>query len=338
MIDLSPLASTARLLAQASLKPVQTDRFQPTGFPDLGPAAYTAADGTEMLLVESAQSMANRAEAACWDEAAGDWIAPLKGMPHVSVEVVSGNDVIGRTASVTEAHRLNSPYILNGEMGGKAFEETLLAATGHKSGQPLDRTRLVKAVFQFDPSSLLHGLFMSNVEDGRMRLTRAMSSFVEARGVRVAASGGVKNDRVNPSGDTAKGFGNVPFARTEFTANAITAYLNLDLQLLRSYALPDDALRLLVLVAVYKFRRLLRDHLRFRTACDLEATGISVTTPTGFDLPGIEALEADLPKAIEACGKHFADPRITKLRYQMTEASSKVSKKAAKEKQKEKSL
>ncbi len=337
MIDLSPLQSAARLLAQASLKPVQTDRFQPTGFPDLGPAAYTAADGTEMLLVESAQSMANRAEAACWDEAAGDWIEPLKGIPHVSVDVVSGDDVIGRTASVTEAHRLNSPYILEGEAGGKRFEEALLAATGHKSGQPLDRSRLVKAVLRYDPSSLLHGLFMSNVEDGRMRLTRAMSSFVEARGVRVVASGGVKNDRVNPSGDTAKGFGNVPFARTEFTAEAITAYFNLDLQLLRSYGLADEAFQLLVFVALYKFRRVLRDHLRFRTACDLEVAGISVTAPPAFDMPEIEALETDLPRAVESCVKHFADPRITKLRYQMTEASSRMSKKAAKEKQKEKS-
>jgi len=59
MIDLKPLAAAPRMLAEASLGPVQTDRFQPTGFPDLGAATYTLADGTEMLLVESAQSMAN---------------------------------------------------------------------------------------------------------------------------------------------------------------------------------------------------------------------------------------------------------------------------------------
>ena len=35
MIDLKPLAAAPRMLAEASLGPVQTDRFQPTGFPDL---------------------------------------------------------------------------------------------------------------------------------------------------------------------------------------------------------------------------------------------------------------------------------------------------------------
>jgi CRISPR-associated protein Csb1 len=36
-----------------------------------------------MLLVESAQSMANRLEAVCWDTVADDWVTPLKGLPVV---------------------------------------------------------------------------------------------------------------------------------------------------------------------------------------------------------------------------------------------------------------
>jgi CRISPR-associated protein Csb1 len=59
------LANEPRLLMEAELRPLQTPRFQPTGFPDLGPARYQLHDGTEMLLVESAQSVANRLEAAC---------------------------------------------------------------------------------------------------------------------------------------------------------------------------------------------------------------------------------------------------------------------------------
>jgi CRISPR-associated protein Csb1 len=54
------LDSAPRLLMHADLKPVQGDRFQPTGFADLGAAVYERPDGTRMLLVESAQSMANR--------------------------------------------------------------------------------------------------------------------------------------------------------------------------------------------------------------------------------------------------------------------------------------
>jgi CRISPR-associated protein Csb1 len=66
-IDFSVLNGAPRLLIEADLKPIQGTRFQPTGFPDLGAATYTLYDGTEMLLVESAQSMANRFEEVCWD-------------------------------------------------------------------------------------------------------------------------------------------------------------------------------------------------------------------------------------------------------------------------------
>jgi CRISPR-associated protein Csb1 len=67
-IDFQALKSAPRLLMEAELKPLQGDRFQPTGFADLGPARYTLPDGTDMLLVESAQSVANRMELACCKE------------------------------------------------------------------------------------------------------------------------------------------------------------------------------------------------------------------------------------------------------------------------------
>jgi len=279
MIDLKPLADAPRMLAEASLGPVQTDRFQPTGFPDLGAATYTLSDGTEMLLVESAQSMANRTETACWDDRRNRLIEVLDGLPYVHVDIYSGDRAAATTASVLEAHRLNSPYVLDGEVNGKGFKELFLTRAAYQSGQPVDRAKFLAAVFAYDPSSLLHGTFMSFVEDGRMRLARAMSSFIEARGVRVAQSGGVKNDRVNPSGEASKGFGNVPFARMEFTAVSITAFMNLDLRQIRSYALPDEATVLLELLALYKFRKVLAHGLRLRTACDFDVREVKITTP-----------------------------------------------------------
>ena len=56
----------SRLLIEAQLKPIQGSRFQPTGFPDLGAAVFEAKTG-QALLVESAQSMANRLEQTIWD-------------------------------------------------------------------------------------------------------------------------------------------------------------------------------------------------------------------------------------------------------------------------------
>jgi CRISPR-associated protein Csb1 len=312
---------------------VQTDRFQPTGFPDLGAATYTLADGTEMLLVESAQSMANRTETACWDEGRNTLVEVLAGLPYVHSDIDRGDGTAITTASVLEAHRLNSPYVLDAETAdGKTFKDLFLGRAGYRPGQPVDRGKFLAAMFAFDPASLLHGTFMSFVEDGRMRLARAMSSFIEARGVRVAQSGGVKNDRVNPSGDASKGFGNVPFARTEFTAASITAFMNLDLRQIRSYALPEEATTLLGVLALYKFRKVLAEGLRLRTACDFDVRAVKTTAPPGFALPPIEALEAVLPPEIRACRHLFADPPVTRVRFAPTEASTRVSKKSARAK------
>src|SRR5436190_3747480 len=110
-MNLTALKDQPRLLLKATLRPIQGSRFQPTGFPDLGAAQFDGPDGRKMLLVESAQSMANRLEAVCWDDVANDWIAPLKGLPVVAVQDKAGKAL---TNSVLESHRLNSPYILEG--------------------------------------------------------------------------------------------------------------------------------------------------------------------------------------------------------------------------------
>jgi CRISPR-associated protein Csb1 len=106
-LGLSPLAGAPRLLLEAELKPLQGTRFQPTGFPNLGAARYAGPDGEEMVLVESNQSMANRLEAVCWDEAGDDWVPALHGLPLVKVLDADKRPL---TNSVLEAHRLNSPY------------------------------------------------------------------------------------------------------------------------------------------------------------------------------------------------------------------------------------
>src|SRR2546425_12889911 len=100
-LDLSALASQPRLLLEVPLKPLQGTRFQPTGFPDLGAATFDGPDGRRMLLVESAQSIANRLETVCWDTVADDWIEPLKGLPVVRVK---DKDAKPLTNSGLEAH------------------------------------------------------------------------------------------------------------------------------------------------------------------------------------------------------------------------------------------
>src|SRR3954469_22722793 len=119
MPDVLPaLKDAPRVLIEAALKPVAGTRIQPTGFPDLGPATYDAPtdDGGTVptLLVESAQSMANRLEAGCWDDATDDLVPELKGLPYVKVKLSGLGDGSDTTNSFLEFHRLNSPYIMSG--------------------------------------------------------------------------------------------------------------------------------------------------------------------------------------------------------------------------------
>ena len=311
-MNLDTLKTAPRLLLKATLQPLQGTRFQPTGFPDLGAATYEGPDGKKMLLVESAQSMANRLEAVCWDSVADDWVGPLKGLPLVKVN--RGGKPL--TNSVLEAHRLNSPYILEGK--DQTFFKTLQAELNVAEKGIVDLRKLSATLFKYDTNALLHGIFLAKKEiaGGRMRLPRALTAFIEAESVRVAASGGVKNDSVNPSGDTAKGFGNVPFHREEFTGT-ITAFFNLDLALIRGFGLGDAAENLLIAVALWKIQRFLTDGLRLRTACDLEAHGeLILQRPATFKLPTTAELEAALPGLISAASAGFASPSITTVNFE----------------------
>jgi CRISPR-associated endonuclease/helicase Cas3 len=95
---------------------------------------------------------------------------------------------------------------------------------------------------------------------------------------------------------------------------------------------PDEATVLLQLLALYKFRKLMVEGLRLRTACDLHPQTIKATAPPGFALPSAEALEAALPPAIQACRGLFTGPTVTRVKFGHTEASARISKKAARAK------
>lgn len=344
---LNVLKTAPRLLMEVELKPLQGERFQSTGFQKLGPGRYwlysNEGNDTPMLLVESAQSVANRLEAVCWDEANCDLIKELEGLPYVKI-CVGENSEWGVTSSVLEFHRLNSPYIWESDPDslGKEFRQSFMTAVGAgrsekaKKNSPkqeeeseersmvsgvIDSRKLAAAVFKFDPNSIIHGLFLTKI-DGRLRLTRALSGFIEARNVREAESGGVKFDRVFPARTTVEGmeltsndgFVNVPFHRTEFTSERTMAYFNLDLALLRGYGLRPEATDLLVAVSLFKVRRLLDNGLRLRAACDFKTVEkLRVTSPENFSVPKEVDLLSTIKKKIDECKKNklFADPPVT---------------------------
>lgn len=307
-INLSLLENAQRLLFEIPLVPVQGHRFQPTGFPGLGAATFQTSNGA-CLLVESAQSMANRLELTCWDEARQDLKSDLNGLSHVKV-LRNGGFL---TDTILESHRLNSPYLL--ESSDKSFLGKLKGELGVLETGPIDRGKFAQVLFKYDVGSLLHGVFLAkkDLAGGRLRIARAFSAFIEADGVRIAASGGVKNDHVNPSGDTKTGFGNVPFARDEFTAERITLYANLDLGQIRGYGLQFEEEQLLLLLAIYKLRALFDGNLRLRTACDLRAvdTTVSTASPDGFILPDLSTLKDAIKPVIKKCRDRMTVTEVT---------------------------
>lgn len=175
--------TSERVLMEADLVPMQGQRFQPTGFADLGAAVYTLHDGTRMLLVESVQSMANRLERTI-TLPDGNVIPDLDGISYVTAILHCQDGKSISTSYLLEAHRLASPFII----AGKTFQEQFCQEAGYDTATPLDWKRIYATIFRYDVNSLLHGVFFSTVKDGRIKVPRLISAFIEAENVREAVS------------------------------------------------------------------------------------------------------------------------------------------------------
>lgn len=317
-MKLSALHNVPRLLLEADLRPVAGDRFQPTGFADLGAAEYDLPNGPKMLLVESAQSVANRLEKTCLDGDGPDLDAALNGLPYIVAEL-EGPGISNKTSSLVEAHRIGSPYFLL----NKEFQAVIVQEMSYNAKQPLDWKKIYATLFKYDPNSLVHGVFLSLLDGGRVRSPRAVTGFIEARNVGRVVSGGVKNSPVDPTGKTQVAdektgesgvYSNVPYARVEYVAEQITAYFNVDLSLIRGFRLGADATDLLIALSLLKVRRFLDTSLRLRTACDLQLRAVRTTSPAEFELPSEAELLTAVQAGTKACASQFASPAVTILK------------------------
>ena len=149
-LDFTALDTITRLLFTVELKPLQGDRFQPTGFPSLGAATYQSKDGSK-LLVESAQSMANRFETTCWNAAANRPADAVAGISHVTVTRKGAF----LTDTMLEAHRLNSPYLLVNKQD-TSFIDKLKKDLGGLEEGPIDRKRLAQVLLRYDVGSVTY--------------------------------------------------------------------------------------------------------------------------------------------------------------------------------------
>jgi CRISPR-associated protein Csb1 len=299
-------ALRSRQLFEVDLVTVSGSRFQPTGFPDIGAATFDRPVHRNgevafepALLVESAQSMANRLEAVAWDTAHDQPVNVLAGLPYVRVLAPDGTFI---TSSRVEAHRLASAFIKDATLDGEDMKAVIRDRLDLKDDRPIAAREVARAVARLDPMCLLHGVFFAEsakVWPGQPKIPRAVTGFIEAHDVRPAESGGVKRDVVRHSlaegqGGTSEGYGSVPYHRTEWTAARIVAYFSIDRDQIRTYGLDDAATELLIAVAQWEIRTLLDGGLRLRTACDLQPANGDLIDLSGDPLLDADALAAKI--------------------------------------------
>ena len=298
-----------KLLMEIELKPIQGDRFQPTGFPNLGAAVYETPKGDRNILVESPQSMANRFEKLCLKDEGPYLNEELKGLSYILAHIkVKKNKFTEEmeivTSSLIEAHRLNSPFIIKNQ----EFKTDFGKRSGYdRKAKELDWHKTAEAVFYYDINSLIHGIFLSNFYDGRIKFPRILSAFIEAMNVTEAESGGTKFNSFDPSGniklegDKKNVYGNVPYQRTEYVSDSIKAYFNIDINLLKSYRLDESAELLLLNLSMYKITRFCESGLRLRTACDLTVNGKLTATNSSYQIYNSSYYLARVNNLIEEC-------------------------------------
>ncbi len=323
---------TRRHLFEIDLAPAVGSRFQPTGFPDIGHARFERPVGDhgweDVLLVESAQSMANHLEGTAWDGAPQAPDPTLDGLPYV--RVVADEDGRYLTSSRTEAHRLASAFVKDSLLDGTPMREVIRDRLDLRADTPLQRHAVAREVFRLDPLSLLHGVFFAEkaeVWPAQPRFTRAITGFVEAMDVKAAVSGGVKRDDVrhqrDESGSSAEGYGSIPFHRTEWTARRIVASFAIDEGLLASYGLGDAATALLVAVGRWEIRSLLDRGLRLRSACDLEPLAPEVIDRDRRPLPSAKELHDEIREHVAACAALLEGTGPIEVRWNIERARPK---------------
>jgi CRISPR-associated protein Csb1 len=265
-IDLAPFKDASRLLINVKLKVADgtNGRFQPTGFPDLGPALYKGVREFEengqkvqrsvnMLFSDTAAALGNWLEEACLS--GESYNTDCAGIPFVRVldGDGSGEPKPFLTSSVREPHRLASPYVLSAKRdGGQLTMKDWLKAPEQlavNKQRPVRPWVLAQKLFNIEPGCILHGVFLEEL-DGRLRLPRLLSGYIEAANPNPVNYGGVYRGEV-----TAKD--NIPFSKQEFTSDDIQASFILHLATLQGYGLTEDQNKFLILQDRHAFEALL---------------------------------------------------------------------------------
>ncbi len=348
-------AGPLRMVIRAELSPVaDLDRFQPTGFPEIGHVIYKAprknGETEHVCIVDSPASMANHLEAVCRRAPHDPDVVPeLVGMPYLRCVTDPGwpegksdknkskpKEVV--VSSLTEGHRIASTYFLggkqlgkNGKAGDSSFEDEFakecgILKLGKKAHAPADAWWTVfSTIFKYDPNALVHGVLFPQ---WNIKISRVLTAHLEAFGAERVDRSGVKFDRL---GKTTSG--QPIFAVDDATARQIRATFILDLALLRSFGredkkgdgktdtrgLSNNQKEFLLALALWKIGRILGGPFRYRSGCDLECSG---TTWNDHDVKDALAkldIEAAITNAKFRTGNDSGQPICTDVYWPASE-------------------
>jgi CRISPR-associated protein Csb1 len=333
------------------------DRFQPAGFPEVGHVIYQSPDRDKdkVCIVDSAASMANHLEQVCLAGDNDPSLHPdLTGLPYVKCvtdrrevaanaieaaaqsqqhELVTTSLLIGhRIGSEYFVHPNDKPTLLDGENKGQVFRDVLRREFAIREVKP-NTTYFVppeawwsifKTLFQYDPNSLIHGVLFAREQ---IKIGRMLTAHLEAHGAKRWGSSGVMFNTPK-----APKFDQPIFPKEDVTSEkGIHATFVIDLGILRSYGrdakgegqqslgLSRQQKELLLALAVWKVRQLLRRTFTYRSGCKLAMTEVKIST----DSADVKDLPAELPKIDMTAvigGAGFAkDPRVTSVYYPFDE-------------------
>jgi hypothetical protein len=187
--------------------------------------------------------------------------------------------------------------------------------------------KVAAGLVRVDPGCVLHGVWFNEASfaGGKVRLTRALSGYIEAEDPSTANFGFQKRDGVSDrtdkeSGQSAvEGYGSVIGPKQHFTSPSVKAYFQIDLERLRSYGLTTQQVHALAAWAIYKIRRVLvasRDGVAdLRTECKFEVArrmrnGERARVPDETGGGNEEAIECWLVQQDTGDRKPYLLPRI----------------------------
>ena len=265
------------MIIECRLKPVMANKFKPASFQNTGHCEFSLSDGTEMLLVESERSMANWLEGTVIGPD-GAYTGSHEGLPFVKTN---------ETTSLREPHRLVSRRLLNAGVK-KMLDEELPEAPADFP----DIRGFARFCFRHDPNSVLHGCWARRYARGQYKLRRCVTSFIQARGVSRMDDADIRRD-INPKGRGGDGI--AIFDDTRYTAEKITLYFHINVQLLKSYGLGEDAENLLKNMALWRLNKLLSRPFVPRSLCMLEYV------ESDADIPNVP--DAEIARLAARCVK-----------------------------------